>query len=593
MGLLKHFITVECRLQRVSGGAFDSSDTTVMAQAQMEKTSNRTFYPLVPTDRFWSPVNLYKAVWEYDWDILDWFEVGGSYWFARNEQFTFLDNLRALGFGPTEHRGYVSIPPETDWTQTGTTSYETYTYLTNMPSRISPGAISETFIHTDNEMAWFMADGTNYTDITFRQRGEANLSGGRGYILTHKRGFFPSTYTVLSTFDPPPMTDVATLVMDVDRDGTIGTNDLDRVDESHPFRFGVNEDGNNAAYPEANLEDFFPVQIKWDAGAGMPNLSFKLSANVALDYIQTSMTTNNTDAYLAELSVAETLAGGIQSLGVGSQTTEAFSENDVVLLASSSANTNAQIYVHILESGSEIAVSTNYFSFSPVTEMYRTKNLRAGGSSSTVESANWPDELTNGKDFVFVHGFNVDEAAGIVWNKTIFKRLWHSGSNARFNAVLWDGSPDETTWFDFGPYHYHNAVIHAFATAPSLASYLDSLNEPVVAAHSLGNMVANEAITGNHGVAAYKVKQLYALDAAVALEAYGDVSPVEPMVSDNDAKVGEQGGLDVSPVEPMVSDNQRIQAIPVSTRHHYAIRAIQNHGKGKHQLSFPGSHENG
>jgi hypothetical protein len=38
-----------------------------------------------------------------------------------------------------------------------------------------------------------------------------------------------------------------------------------------------------------------------------------------------------------------------------------------------------------LENGSEVAVSTNYFSSSFVTNMYRIKNLRSGGISTTGE----------------------------------------------------------------------------------------------------------------------------------------------------------------------------------------------------------------
>lgn len=79
-------------------------------------------------------------------------------------------------------------------------------------------------------------------------------------------------------------------------------------------------------------------------------------------------------------------------------------------------------------------------------------------------------------------------------------------------------------------YHYHNAVINAFATAPDLAVYLNGLTEPVVMAHSLGNMLASEAVCGNYGLPANKVEQFYAIDAAVALEACGDVTPTNNLI---------------------------------------------------------------
>lgn len=188
------------------------------------------------------------------------------------------------------------------------------------------------------------------------------------------------------------------------------------------------------------------------------------------------------------------------------------------------ARANAHLYVHTLTNGIELSASTNHFSFSSVTNMYRTMNLRAGGTSYTNEPPNWPDDLTNGKDFVFVHGYNVDESAGREWNNTISKRLWHAGSNARFNGILWDGTPPAS----LGNKHYHNAVVNAFASAPIFATYLNGLDEPVVMAHSLGNMVTSSAVC-DPGAGVY---QYYAMNAAVAKEAYGDSAPNENMIPD-------------------------------------------------------------
>ncbi len=525
---LKVLITVPCRVQRIIGSGetatHDSSDSTYLAQSVFQHYQ-RTPYPAGAVE---DPYNYTWLNFIYQSGVWNFSDVAGD---TLNQHFEFSDKLRAHGFGPTIHRGYVKVRPPHDWMIDGW--WDKYSLLSPMPQSVTPGVVSKTLTATDGESGWFMAAESNYCESAQL----ASVYDWPAYsppsLATHWTGFFCDDAEMLSTLSPPPLPEAATLTMDYDRDGIIATNDVDRFDTAHPYRFWVNEDGNAATYPEADLEDFFPAKISWPEGAGQPNITFKLSANVDLNYIPTSMSLTGTDEYLTDLSVAQTLASGIQTLSSGSQTSETFSENDTVLLAASSGNTNAQIYVHILQNGSEIAVSTNYFSFSSVTNMYRTKNLRSGDGSSLDEPSNWPDNLTNGRDFVFVHGYNVDDAAGRQWNSTIFKRLWHSGSNARFHGILWDGTPNTETWFDLGPYHYHNAVIHAFATAPDFATYLSGLNEPVVAAHSLGNMLTSEAIAGNHGLSTYDVKQYYALDAAVALEAYGDVSPDEALVADN------------------------------------------------------------
>ncbi|MCF7864194.1 MAG: hypothetical protein K9L89_05335 [Kiritimatiellales bacterium] len=522
---LPHLVTVSCRLQKLNGGVFDPTDTTAMAQGETQTN----FDPLEPVDEIKIATCFIQFFWSFS-GVTGWtIPPTGIFGYSRNGKFTFLDRLTEHGFGSTTHRGYVGLKPPYDWTING--FWDKYSLQNALPAGLLTNAISQTFTRTDGESAWLLAEDTNYGT----QRTAPGLYDhppynppNSGVVLS---GFQTYAAEVLSTFDPPPITEAATLAMDMDRDGSITeTNDWDRVDAYHPFRFWVNEDGNNSVYPEAALEDFFPAQIMWREGAGTPNITFKLSANVNLDYVPTAMTTNDTDAYLTELDVAGTLAANIGSLSSGTQTSETFNENDIVLLAASAADTSAEIYVHILENGSEIAVATNHFSFSPVEEMYRIENLRSGGTSSTDEPANWPDNLTNGKDFVFVHGYNVDEAAGHEWNKTIFKRLWHSGSNAKYHAILWDGTPPGDP-LHLGPYYYHNAVINAFATAPDFATYLNGLNEPVVMAHSLGNMLTSSAIV-DHDAA---VSQYYALDAAVALEAYGDASPTNAsaMIADN------------------------------------------------------------
>ena len=534
---LPHLITMECRLQRgVYEGewpmvcvGYDETDTNAIARAATQY-NNDALQPFAGT----SPNAVAYFDYRWKWEYNDWYleEVADA---SYNTKYTFLSNLADDGFGITTHRGYYGLIGPYDWTDSG--QWDKYTLQPSLPEGLQADVINNTFTCFDGDTAWLFAGDTNYgywrTPPDAADLPPYPFYAAKAY---NRIGFMGYAKKVLSTLSPPHVSEVATLIMDGDRDGSItASNDWYRVDQSHPFRFWVNEDGNSAPYPETDLEDFFPVQIRRPTGEGGSNLTFKLSANVNLDYITTSMMTNNTDAYLTELNVAATLAGNIKTLSSGMLTVETFNANDIVLLAPADVRTNAQVYVHILQNGSEIDVSTNYFSFSPIEEMYRIKDLRSGAISSTNEPANWPDELTNGRDFVFVHGYNVDEDAGREWNKVIFKRLWHSGSNAKFHGILWDGTPPANG----GKKHYHNAVVNAFATAPALANYLNGLNDPVVSAHSLGNIVASSAIC-DHGA---NVAQYYMLNAAVAKEAYGDTAPNEDMIPDGSFIYNQDEGM--------------------------------------------------
>ena len=153
--------------------------------------------------------------------------------------------------------------------------------------------------------------------------------------------------------------------------------------------------------------------------------------------------------------------------------------------------------------------------------MVRWINLRhvTGGaetrSTDTREPPNYPDPLCNGKQFVFVHGFNLDESGARGWNAEVFKRLYQSGSRAMFTAVTWYG--DETPGILPPGAYYHADVINAFQTASALASTVAALpGQKYLAAHSLGNMVASSAIV-DHGL---NPVRYFMIDAAVAMEAY-------------------------------------------------------------------------
>jgi hypothetical protein len=183
-------------------------------------------------------------------------------------------------------------------------------------------------------------------------------------------------------------------------------------------------------------------------------------------------------------------------------------------------------------------------SLSGVQQMFRCLNLRPiCGDVSTVpnlpdhssvfpgipvaqlaEPPNNPDVLSNGKNLVFIHGFNENPSKGIGNICETFKRLYWSGSKAKFTGVTWFGNDGPL------PSYYHRNVKHAFATAASLAYFMNGLTGEVnVMAFSLGNIVVSSAIQDHQ--AAYA--RYFLLHAAVAREAYDGNAMDADMVADS------------------------------------------------------------
>lgn len=176
--------------------------------------------------------------------------------------------------------------------------------------------------------------------------------------------------------------------------------------------------------------------------------------------------------------------------------------------------------------GAQAAVLQLPLRISPVEQMFRHVNLRDAvlnydgrpvysgdpGEPARVGDRQpaWPDAKTNGKYFVFVHGYNVDGQQARGWAAEMFKRMHQSGSRARFVAVSWHGSTGRD---------YHRAVFHAFQTGDLLAARLQQagvVGEVTIAAHSLGNLVVSQAIEAR----GFTPARYFMINAAVAAEAY-------------------------------------------------------------------------
>jgi len=174
----------------------------------------------------------------------------------------------------------------------------------------------------------------------------------------------------------------------------------------------------------------------------------------------------------------------------------------------------------VLVGGSVVYSCLLPMAISSVDAMYRYADLRGAADGAafapTVPAEPWngPDGETDGRHFVFVHGYNVDAAASRAWARAMFKRLWWAGSRAAFTAVDWKGDSSQVA--GVSPNYWAN-VVNAFKIAPALAELANALpGEKVLIAHSLGNVLVSEACR-KHGLSC---SAYYMLNAAVPVEAY-------------------------------------------------------------------------
>ncbi|MBQ3315403.1 MAG: alpha/beta hydrolase, partial [Kiritimatiellae bacterium] len=149
----------------------------------------------------------------------------------------------------------------------------------------------------------------------------------------------------------------------------------------------------------------------------------------------------------------------------------------------------------------------------PVKRMYDWINARylSGDNSGRATESHvlWDEEYT--KSLIFLHGANVSSSDAEKWGDILFKRLWVSGSRARFYNVDWKSDIGSAA-------NYHQNASNAFAVAVNLASVLTSRipGEKVVMAHSLGNVVASSMIN-DYGLV---VSKYLMCNSAVPAEAY-------------------------------------------------------------------------
>jgi len=192
-----------------------------------------------------------------------------------------------------------------------------------------------------------------------------------------------------------------------------------------------------------------------------------------------------------------------------------------VILVEGRGSTSSPLVFEIRKSSDDSVVYSSELNMelSSVEDMFYHKNLTGvvGGTGGVADRSSTPNGLPdNGKNFVFVHGYNVNGSDARGWASEFYKRMYWSGSNAKFHAVSWYGYQTQWTAIHKTP-NYHENVINALYTAPYLRTYINSLQgDVVIAGHSLGNMVVSSAIAKYNA----DVDRDFIIDGAVAMECF-------------------------------------------------------------------------
>lgn len=187
-----------------------------------------------------------------------------------------------------------------------------------------------------------------------------------------------------------------------------------------------------------------------------------------------------------------------------------FSENSGLLICEAKSP-SAALRIDIKVGDTLLYSYSVPMSILPVKEMYSWYNFRSlSGEISGRQTAlrSHPEAYT--KSLIFLHGATVTSGDAEQWGDILFKRLWLSGSRARFYNVDWRSDIGSDA-------NYHQNASNAFVVASQIASTINSIpGEKVVMAHSLGNMVVSSMIH-DYGL---QVSKYLMCNSAVPAEAY-------------------------------------------------------------------------
>jgi hypothetical protein len=358
----------------------------------------------------------------------------------------------------------------------------------------------------------------------------------------------------------------AEIVPDFNRDGIIDDSDRFRVTYVNPWRWWINDDddlpgtergenahdrpgqpnsdaGNSQVDGMRDLIDFFPLHLDLPETLRLlPPSEYRYSlsqADEALNFYEYgacrpdgSEADRRPDQRIKSVAFGRkrgtTELARISDTGtaLGEDYLEHAKEGKGVVLVEGRASTTEPLALRIIRKSDEQTIATLELPLriAGVEDMYRQLNLRplSGGEGGiptrTGEPPAYPDSLTNGKYFVYVHGYNVDGESARGSQSNLFKRLHQLGSHARFVGVFWHGTPNTPGLNLLLPPDYHRAVQHGLSVGSQLKTQLSFTqgSSLTLLAHSLGNSVVGNAIA-NHGL---RADHYYMINSAIALEAY-------------------------------------------------------------------------
>ena len=370
---------------------------------------------------------------------------------------------------------------------------------------------------------------------------------------------------------------VISLNVDGNHDGTMDFSYFgpDQTTPNRPYRFWVNDDDDSgdtggldiSADPKVkrhnnednhvngvrDLVDFFPVCLNiqsvlktypqntltcWlrqqDGALNYVDTEFYQDAVLYPSNCLTYLTDTNIARFVGRDSPTPATTYQITSSGVilnSSFVSKIRNEGRGILLVEATKPTKQPLVLEIYDGTNLLASTSLYLSISPVEQMFRHKNLIRPTFNNSI---GFPDRLvnadisnepeTNEKNFVFLHGYSVNPVQARGSFAETFKRMYWSGSRAKFYGISWKGY--ETQLPGGITPNYHINVGNAFATAPKLTAFLSALtNGPTtIVAHSLGNMVALVALNDWDA----PMNNYFMLDAAVAVEAVDGGAAPDP-----------------------------------------------------------------
>ncbi len=354
------------------------------------------------------------------------------------------------------------------------------------------------------------------------------------------------------------------VIPDYDRDGKIDTSDESIYDGRQTvFRFWTNNDndsgnvndskndrpgsGANGQDDKVNgrgdLLDFTPVLLDVSDvfPPGMPDsirerMSWKLQSSAA-NAVWTSLSASGAGNFLktdcgaafgpslsqnAHEATVTRLNGGAELPDGFMQIMKNAGGKGVVMIEGRASGSFLRLQGCVDESTTPGIEGSLDIEISSVEDMYRFVTLRGAHNDPnfTVHIPCCPRNLMDNckdLDVFFTHGFNVSESEAHAWGSEVFKRLWQSGSNARFWMFTWSG---DYNWLGdaFNGLHYQQDVYQALKTGAALKVFMESAQptsaKRILMSQSLGNMVACEAMRQGLSVGKY-----FMFNAAVASEA--------------------------------------------------------------------------